>query len=122
MARAHGARRTQRRAWLLFSSILCGLLLGLGASGCFLLERVAGGCSTWPPVGGVEEVVSQHESVVREIEAINPGHTGIIVNTWTCPGKARLAFTYATLDDKRRIQAIIGADTFFGVPFTLRNI
>ena len=117
LVRIYGARRADWRAWL-----LCGCLLSLGASGCSLLDRVAGGCSTWPLLGGVEEVVSQHESVVRDIEAINPGHTGIIVNTWTCPGKARLTFTYATLDDKRRIQDIIGADTFFGVSFTLRNI
>ena len=114
--RAHG------RAWLLFSPILCGLLLGLGGSGCSLVAEVTGGCSTWSPVGAVEEVVLQHESVVREIEAINPGHTGIIINTWKCPGKARLIFTYASLDDKRRIGDIIGADSFFGVPFTLQNV
>ena len=116
------ARRSRGRVSLLFSSILFGLLLRLGASGCFLANQVTSGCSTWPPVGDVEEVLLQHESAVREIEAINPGHTDIIVNTWKCPGKSHLTFTYATLDDKWRIEDIIGTDTFFGVTFTLQNV
>jgi hypothetical protein len=77
-------------------------------------------CEQLPPLAEVERVLEEHQDVIRQIEAVNPGFAGVDVNTCG-EGNADLTFWYATHRDRVAIERIIGDDTFFGVPYNLNN-
>ena len=78
-------------------------------------------CDQWPTAAQVQQVIQQHQDVVARIEAVNPGLTGVDVDEMTCPGKADIIIWYASHCNRLAIEAIIGADRFFGVPYRLQN-
>lgn len=77
-------------------------------------------CEQLPPLAEVERVLEEHQDVIRQIEAVNPGLVGVDVTTCGA-GHADLTFWYATHQDRVAIEQIIGSDTFFGVPYNLNN-
>lgn len=77
-------------------------------------------CKKLPIEGEVVAVLEQHQDLVREIEGVNPGLVGIDIDT-SCPGKADLVIWYASHGDRLEIEQILGADTFFGIPYRLNN-
>ena len=79
-------------------------------------------CGKLPNVDVVQAALQEHQDVIAAIEAVSPQHTDVDMDTRRCPGKADIEITYATRDDRAAIQAIIGDDTFFGVPYWMRNI
>ena len=78
-------------------------------------------CEQLPTLSQVESVVAEHQSVIHQIEQINPGLVGVEVNSITCPGKADILFWYGTHQDRVSLEGIIGGDTFFGIPYRLQN-
>lgn len=78
-------------------------------------------CDQWPTPDEVHDVIAQHQDVVRRIEAVHPGHAGVEVDEFTCPGRADIVIWYASHADRLQIEAIIGADRFFGMPYRLVN-
>jgi hypothetical protein len=58
---------------------------------------------------------------VEAIEGVNPGFVWVEVDD-SCPGKADIVIYYASHQDRLAIEEIIGRETFFGVPYRLRNI
>ena len=77
-------------------------------------------CEKLPSIAKVEKVIAEHQDVVRQIEAVNPGFVGIEVNTCGT-GNADITFWYGSHKERLVIQDIIGTDTFFGVPYNLQN-
>lgn len=78
-------------------------------------------CHQLPTPEEVERVVAEHQDVIQQIEAVNPGQVGVEIDTITCPGHADLLIWYASRTDRLAIKAIIGTDTFFGIPYRLQN-
>ncbi len=78
-------------------------------------------CEQLPEISLVESVVAGRRDVIRQIEQIHPGNVGVEVDATTCPGKADLLIWYASHADRLRIEAILDADTFFGIPYRLQN-
>lgn len=78
-------------------------------------------CEQLPTLSEVEDVVKEHEDVIRQIEQVSPGNVGIEVDTVTCPGKADILIWYGSHEDRTTIEGIIGEDTFFGIPYRLQN-
>jgi len=80
-------------------------------------------CTELPLVSEVEKIVQEHQDVIQQIEAVNPGLVGIEINTYTCGAeqKADITFWYASHRDRVAIEQIIGDDRFFGVPYNLNN-
>jgi hypothetical protein len=66
-------------------------------------------------------ILKNHQDVVSRIEQVNPGLVGVEVDTLTCPGKADLIIWYASHQDRQSIEAIIGSDSFFGLPYQMEN-
>lgn len=77
-------------------------------------------CDALPTYGEVMVMISQHQDVLDEIEALNPGFVGWEVHT-PCEGRADLVFWYGGRSDRRKIEAIIDDATFFGIPYRLNN-
>jgi hypothetical protein len=77
-------------------------------------------CEQLPSVSEVERVVGEQQEVIQRIEAVNPGFVGVEVNTCGT-GNADITFWYGTHKDRVAIEQIIGGDTFFGIPYNLRN-
>lgn len=78
-------------------------------------------CDQLPTEQEVERVLADHQDVVQRILAVNPGQVFVDVDTMTCPHQASLVISYPGHRDRVMIEEIIGNDTFFGVPFRLRN-
>jgi hypothetical protein len=77
-------------------------------------------CEKLPSIAEVEKALAEHQEVIRQIEAVNPGFVGIEVNT--CGrGNADITFWYGSHKDRISIEDMIGSDTFFGIPYNLQN-
>jgi len=77
-------------------------------------------CEKLPSIAEVEKMIAEHQDVIRQIEAVNPGFVGNEVNTCST-GNADITFWYSSHKERMAIENIIGSDTFFGVPYNLQN-
>ena len=78
-------------------------------------------CKDLPAKVEVERVMEQHEDIIRQLQRVSPGFVGVEMDTSTCEGKADLLIWYGTHEQRIAIEKIIGADTFFGIPYRLQN-
>ena len=78
-------------------------------------------CEQLPAEAEVRQVMEAHQDVIEKIEQIKPGFVGVEMDSSTCPGKADILFWYGTHQDRLLIESIISADTFYGIPYRLRN-
>ena len=78
-------------------------------------------CEQLPSESEVRRVMEAHQDVIVRIEQINPGFVGVEMDTSTCPGKADIIFWYGTHQDRLQIESIIADDTFYSIPYRLRN-
>ncbi|PWH13568.1 MAG: hypothetical protein DDG60_10040 [Anaerolineae bacterium] len=78
-------------------------------------------CEALPTESVVKETLDSHQEVIRKIEQVNPGNVGVFIDTFTCPGRADLVIWYASHKDRQAIEQILQDETFFGVPYRLRN-
>jgi hypothetical protein len=78
-------------------------------------------CEQLPPVSEVERIIQEHQDVIQDIEAVNPGLVGVEINSCGAGQNADITFWYAGHQDRIAIERIIASDTFFGVPYNLNN-
>jgi len=78
-------------------------------------------CEQLPVPDEVKRIVQEHQDIIQQIEQVDPGQVVVEVDTMTCPGKADLVIFYATHQDRIAIKKLIGANTFFGVPYRMVN-
>ena len=78
-------------------------------------------CDDLPEIETVRQVVENHQDVIQEIENINPGYVWVAINE-RCNGKGELYIYYDTVSTREQILEIIGAETFFGIPYRLFNV
>ncbi|HZM22292.1 MAG TPA: hypothetical protein VFC02_11130 [Anaerolineales bacterium] len=78
-------------------------------------------CDQLPSESEVRRVMEAHQDVIENIEQINPGFVGVEVDKSTCAGRADIIFWYGTHQDRLKIESIISDDTFYGIPYRLRN-
>jgi hypothetical protein len=78
-------------------------------------------CAQLPYEDEVRRVMEAHQDTIKKIGQIKPGFVGVEMDTSACPGKADILFWYGTHKDRLRIENIINADTFYGIPYRLQN-
>jgi hypothetical protein len=78
-------------------------------------------CEELPTKTEVESIVEQHQDIIQQIQQVAPGFVGVEIDSSTCAGKADLLIWYGTHQQRIAIEKIISGDTFFGVPYRLRN-
>jgi hypothetical protein len=79
-------------------------------------------CGELPAAAEVRRVVLEHQDTVRAVKEVHPGFVFVEIDDWSCSGRADIVISYATHQDRLAIEKIIGGDTFFGVPYRLRNV
>lgn len=79
-------------------------------------------CDRLPTSAEVNRIVEEHQGTVEAIKEVNPGSVFVEIDDWSCAGRADIVISYASHQDRLGIEEIIGGDTFFGVPYRLRNI
>ncbi|MCK4825945.1 hypothetical protein KA005_59905, partial [bacterium] len=81
-------------------------------------------CSKLPTVAEVERIVEEHRDVVDKIKQVYPGYIFFEFGPCgeKCPGKADIAISYSSHEDRVKIEKIINGKTFFGIPYSLHNI
>jgi hypothetical protein len=78
-------------------------------------------CDRLPISAEVSRVLGEHQDTVEAIKEVNPGFVFVEIDDWSCSGRADIVISYASHRDRLAIEKIIGGDTFFGVPYRLRN-
>lgn len=78
-------------------------------------------CEKLPTESEVRRAVEEHADVIQQIEQVNPGHVEVAIATPNCPGKADLEIRYPSHQNRLEIERILNGDTFFGIPYRLRN-
>ena len=73
-------------------------------------------CDELPTLPEVEQVIEERQSLIREIEKVNPGLILVSINS-PCPGKGEIVIEYPSHQDRLRIEELIGEETFFGIPY-----
>lgn len=78
-------------------------------------------CEALPTVEEVEQIVADHQDVIRLIKKVSPGHILVYVDELTCSSRADIVISYTSHQQRVVIERIIDSDTFFGVPYRLHN-
>ena len=78
-------------------------------------------CEDLPSRTEAERIVEGHKDVIQRIEQVAPESVGVEIDSLTCEGKADLIIWYGTHEQRIVIEEILGNDTFFGIPYRLRN-
>ena len=78
-------------------------------------------CEDLPDIETVRQIVEEHQDVIQEIENTSPGYVWVVIHE-RCNGKGELNIYYDTIYTKEKILEIIGAETFFGIPYRLFNV
>jgi hypothetical protein len=78
-------------------------------------------CAELPTEADVRRTMQAHQDEIGRIEQIHPGSIEVAIDAETCPGRADIVINFATRADRSMIESVIGGDTFFGIPFRLRN-
>lgn len=78
-------------------------------------------CEALPEAGEAETILAERQEDLERIKAVNPGLVGVELDTFTCPGRADLLIWYASHEDRVAIEALLGGETFFGIPVRLQN-
>jgi hypothetical protein len=78
-------------------------------------------CAQRPSVAQARRVLVEHQDLVRRILAVE-GAVSVEVDELACPGWGTLVIFYNARRDRRQIERLIGADTFFGIPCSLRDV
>ena len=78
-------------------------------------------CEDLPDIETVRQIVEDHQDVIQDIENTSPGYVWVVIHE-RCNGKGELHIYYDTVYTKEKILEIIGADTFFGIPYRLFNV
>jgi hypothetical protein len=78
-------------------------------------------CEELPDIETVRQIVEEQRDVILEIENINPTNVWVTIHE-RCNSKGELHIFYDTVYNKEKILEIIGADTFFGIPYRLFNV
>ena len=78
-------------------------------------------CAQRPSVAEARRVLGEQRELVRRIAAVDPSVL-VTVDDSVCPGRGALVIYYGAHRHRRQIERLIGGDTFFGVPYSLRNV
>jgi hypothetical protein len=62
-------------------------------------------CEKLPPIAQVDKVVNEHQDLIRQIEAVNPGFVGVEVNACGAEN-ADLTFWYGSHNDRIAIDRL----------------
>jgi hypothetical protein len=77
-------------------------------------------CEQLPAVPDVEKTLKEHEDIIQQIKQVNPGLVDVEIG-YPCPDRADIIISYASHKDRLAIEAIIGKDDFWGIPYRLQN-
>ncbi|MFX1535835.1 MAG: hypothetical protein ACFFDI_16595 [Promethearchaeota archaeon] len=78
-------------------------------------------CEELPNIEEVRRIVQEHQDKIEEIENTSPGNVWVEINE-RCEGKGELFIYYDTIATRNKIIDIIGAETFYGVPYRMFNV
>ena len=74
-------------------------------------------CEEIPDLTDIEKIVEEHQDIIQQIEAINPGNISVFIDSSdACPGKYILIIEYPSHANRTQIEALIG-ETLFGIPW-----
>jgi hypothetical protein len=78
-------------------------------------------CAQRPSAAAAQRVLDEHRELVRRIEAVDPSVL-VTLDESACPGRGTLVVLYGAHRHREQIRRLIGGDSFFGVPYALRNV
>lgn len=113
------------RRILLTAAVALTLVL---VGGCDAYTDYVGGeghgvpCEKLPARAAVETILREHRDVIEQIKRVGPDSSVFVELAEPCPGKADLVIYYPSREARHKIERIIGAKTFYGIPYRLINV
>ncbi len=105
--------------------VLCLTLVG----GCDVYrEQVLGNrehnvaCKDLPTRAAADEILRTHHDMVKRITQLREDGSISIELAEPCPGRADLVIYYPSAAARSQIEGLIGAESFYGIPFRLVNV
>ncbi len=79
-------------------------------------------CRRLPTEAEVKAVVKAQQKLIQQIEQINPDGSNVyVVQNANCRKKADILIDYPSHQNRLEIEKLIDGETFYGVPYRLRN-
>jgi hypothetical protein len=78
-------------------------------------------CAQRPSAAEARRVLGEQRELVRRITAVDPSVL-VTVDDSVCRGRGTVVIFYGAHRHRKQIERLIGGPTFFGVPYSLRNI
>ncbi|HWD42393.1 MAG TPA: hypothetical protein VHM23_01490 [Actinomycetota bacterium] len=78
-------------------------------------------CGQRPPAAEARLVLARRGDLVRRIQAVDQS-VFVSLEESGCPGRGTLVIAYGAHGHRKRIERLIGGDSVFGVPYSLRNV
>lgn len=79
-------------------------------------------CDELPSVEAIRHALEQHASIRAQVEQLNPNAIVFVIEeNKRCPDRATLVIYHVTTDEGMRIRKLLG-ESFFGIPYELRNV
>jgi hypothetical protein len=78
-------------------------------------------CGQRPSAAEARRVLAERRELVRRIEAVDPSVL-VTVDESVCAGRGTLVVFYGAHRHREQIERLIGGDSFFGIPYALRNV
>lgn len=79
-------------------------------------------CDELPSVEAIKHALEHHASTRAQVEQLNPNAIVFAIEeSQHCPGRATLVIYHANTSEAKQIRRLLG-ETFFGIPYELRNV
>lgn len=99
--------------------VLCLVSLLIACSAAIPGQR---SCDDLPSVEAIRRALEQHAGMRTQIEQLNPNAIVFAIEeSQRCPGSGTLIIYHATAAEAKQIRRLLG-ETFFGIPYRLRNV
>lgn len=109
---------------MIIQKLIIGILL-LTLSGCSidLSPNISNTpCDELPSFQHAQNVMEENKETISYIEKLSPTNsTWLEIDSSRCQGKGEIIISYGNEQQRREIINVIG-DTFFGVPYLMRNV
>ncbi|MEM8536140.1 MAG: hypothetical protein AAGF95_35270 [Chloroflexota bacterium] len=78
-------------------------------------------CDQFPSVVEVEQIMMEQKETIDAIKRVSPDFVAVHADEQTCPGRAGIAITHGSHQQRTEIQEIIGGNTIAGIPYKMNN-
>ena len=111
--------KRRSKAFVLLPILLCSC--GIWDNVVLDNKNYSMSCDQFPSVVEVEQIMMEEKETIDAIKRVSPDFVAVHVDEQTCLGRAGIAITHGSHQQRAEIQEIIGGNTIAGIPYKMNN-